>query len=165
MPQATIQPKFTDINSQDMQDFEKEIAYFYGAEDITPIAEAYLKALNFLETQESNHVLQHLTQAYAEISRQTGRNFDGLKAAEFEYQLIQAQAEQQDFDTIKAIMINLYQAVFNTESIHIHKAAMLRTFLYQYKVDLIKKQAALTPNDKNIMLAIAQESEACLSLI
>ncbi len=165
MSQSTIHPKFTDVNSLDMQEFEKEIAYFYGAEDITPIAEAYLKALSFIETQESTHVLQHLIQAYEKISKQTARNFDCLKAAELEYALIQAQAEQQDFDTLKTIMVNLYQAVFNTDSIHIHKAAMLRTFLYQYKVELIKKQSTLTPNDKSIMLAMAQESEACLSLL
>ena len=161
------QVEFTDIQSQEIQDFEQEIVYLYGAKDIVPIAEEYLKALEAFEESEPNEPslkgLQHLEAAYLEVSKQTGMKFDCPKAARIEYNLILAQSQQKDFETIKSIMIDLYQIVFNTESFHIHKAAMLRTFLYQYKVALLKNKAKLTPKDKDIMLTIAKESEEQLN--
>lgn len=158
---------FTQPNSDNIMQFEKDIAYFYGANDPAKISQNYIKAIQEFErlgTNANKELLKHamlepLKNAYEEIQAQTPLKFDSNKAAQYEFELILAQAKEETFETIYQIMNNLYKEVFQSSAIAVHKGAMLRTFLYKYKISLLKKSNILTNEDQTIMRAIAKESE------
>lgn len=151
--------------------FEKDIAYFYEAPQPDTIADHYLEALKQWEVlgmESSDHILEShmlpaLTQAYAEVAKQTQREFDVERAARLELSLILSQARNDSFEHIYAIMLDLYQEVFRTNGFNIQKAAMLRTFLYQYKTT-VEHENALTEQDKMLMLLMAKISAEELQL-
>jgi hypothetical protein len=153
--------------SKDMLQFEKEIAYFYGASDPNRIADHYLEALKQFEIlgiTEKEEVLEEkmlppLVQAYAEIAKQIHLEFDINEAAKLELSLILSQARKEPFEKINIIMQDLYKGIFKSDSFSIYKAAMLRTFLYQYKISVLQKEDHFTENDKNLMLLLAKMSE------
>jgi hypothetical protein len=153
--------------SSEMLQFEKDIAYFYGASDPQRIASHYLEALKQLELLGINtsdeilekKVLPALIQAYTEVSKQIHLEFDINKVAMLELSLILSQARNESFEKIKKIMQDLYKEIFKSDLFRIQKAAMLRTFLYQYKVSILQNENTLSENDKNLMLLIAKMSE------
>lgn len=164
--------KYCLSQKEKMIQFEKEIAYFYGAKNPEIIAQYYIEAIKRLEklgiqTKEAtikNEMLDLLTKAYEEVQIQTLRKFDPKKAAEHEFQLILAQAKGETFETIYKIMCNLYTEVFATHPEAIQKAAMLRTFLYKYKISL-QKNNTLSLEDQNLLRAMAKESDQILNNI
>lgn len=152
---------------KDMMQFEKDIAYFYDASDPEKIANHYLEALKQLEilgTNVSDEVLESkmlpaLVQAYAEVAKQTHLEFDTTEAAKLELSLILSQAKKAPFDKIQNIMQNLYKEIFKSDLYSIQKAAMLRTFLYRYKISVMQNENTFTENDKKLMLLLAKMSE------
>ena len=62
-------------------------------------------------------------------------------------------------------MIQLYSTVFQSNSPLIQKAASLRTFLYQYKANLLRIEHRLTDEDQRVMLEIAKTSKELLNSI
>jgi len=165
MELKTINDTFED--SYDMIEFEKEIAYFYGASNPEKMAEHYIKALIELENigiETDQDLLEMamidpLIHAYQEVKIQTQLDFNVKMGAFHEFRLICAQANGDSFDKIYSIMMDLYQEVFNTSDIRIHKAAMLRTFLYKYKMSLMGKNGTLSPDDRNLISTMAKASE------
>lgn len=144
--------------------FEKQIAYFFGVSHQEPVAKAYLQALKKLEEvgpNGSKELLPYLETAYKEIAQQRNLNFDTTKAANIELQIILGNALGASFDTIQDLMIQLYTVVFQSHSPAIKKAAMLRTFLYQYKAEVIKA-GEIPLKDKELMIDIAKASERYL---
>ena len=103
-------------STDDMLQFEKEIAYFYGAYNSEVIANHYLDALKQLEALGMNErdrelarqMLPALVKAYTEVAKQTQLKFDINQAAELEASLILAQARKASFEKINSIMIDLY---------------------------------------------------------
>lgn len=162
---------FAQANSEEMIKFEEKIAYFFGAKDTRLIAEHYLNALVKLEklgiqTEEraiEEAMIRHLRSAYGEVGKQTALKFDINQAAHHEFRLIIAQAKEAPFEEIYQIMIDLYSEVFNTKDIAIHKAALLRTFLYKYKTSLLRKNGGLSEDDQTLILYMAKSSEKELS--
>lgn len=164
--------KYCLSQKEKVMQFEKEIAYFYGAKNPEIIAQYYIKAINSLEklgiqaneTTLKKEMIDPLIKAYEEVQIQTARKFDPNKAAEYEFQLILAQTKGDTFETIYQIMTNLYHEVFSSHTEAIQKAAMLRTFLYKYKISL-KKNNTLSIEDQNLLRAMAKESEQTLNNI
>lgn len=161
------QKVFSESEAVVAMEFEKNIAYFYGAKNPDLIAEPYLKAIQELERlglhgddeQLEMSMLPSLKEAYAEVQKQTQLNFNIDKAAHYEFHLIISQAKRAPFELIYNIMKNLYQEIFQAHTIQIHKGAMLRTFLYKYKLSLLNNEKSLTCGDRAIMLSIAKASE------
>ena len=150
-----------------MFQFEKDIAYFYGAKNPEKISEHYIKAIQEFEKLgpgANNDLLKQtmfnrLKEAYAEVRAQTSLQFDTEKAAQYEFKLILAQAKAAPFENIYQIMLDLYHEVFQSDALAIHKGAMLRTFLYKYKIGLLKRSDKLSNDDQIFMRSIARESE------
>jgi hypothetical protein len=165
------QRAFTQADSQDKLSFEKELVYLYGASDTTPIANHYIKAIVDLEKLGidagdgvlSQAMIPSLKAAYEEVRHQTGLTFDPDKAAYHEYKLIHAQANQDPFEVIHQIMMDLYGEVFHSTHEDLDKAASLRTFLYIYKIRLMEMNGGFTEDDKNVLLTLAKSSEKLLS--
>ena len=57
-------------------------------------------------------MIKPLKNAYEEIQAQTSLKFDSNKAAQYEFELILAQAKEDTFEAIYQIMNNLYKEVF-----------------------------------------------------
>ncbi len=104
-------------------------------------------------------MLEPLKEAYKEIQAQTQLRFDIEKEVLYELQLILAQAKQAPFETINQLMVDLYREVFNSDEVGIYKGAMLRTFLYKYKLSLMKNGNAFSDEDMVLLLSIAKASE------
>lgn len=164
---------FTQPDSDKIMQFEKDIAYFYGANNPEKISQHYIQAIQEFEqlginTKEEllkRAMIDPLKKAYEEVQAQTSLKFDSNVAAQYEFELILAQAKEASFETIYQITNYLYNEVFQSNATAIHKGAMLRTFLYKYKISLLKKSNTLTEEDQNIMRAIAKESEQELNKI
>ena len=77
------------IEEKNMEQFEKEIAYFFGVADETPVVASYVEALKKLEeigtaaptSRLEEGMLPYLEAAYREISRQRNLDFDVHQAA------------------------------------------------------------------------------------
>lgn len=156
---------------ENIKSFEEEIAYFFGVNDEQPIIEAYMEALQRLHELQSfstsvlrEAILPYLKQAYQLISTQKGWEFDISLAAEIELQIIIGHRDCASFEFIQNLMIQLYNLVFQSDSILIKKSAMLRTFLYQYKADALKT-GGVSVQDRMIMLEIAKTSKELLNSI
>ena len=162
---------FSMIEAEDMEQFERSIAYFFGAKNIGPIADAYVGALQVLEElrvnasqqERTEKMLPFLEKAYQEIKSQTSLEFDIRQAAVLELELILAQSEQSDFERINQIMVDLYELIFRSKSFDIRKAAMLRTFLYKYKICIIKAERNILESDKKVMVTLAEASKELLN--
>lgn len=143
---------FSMVEEKSMEAFEKEIAYFYGVSNPKPAVEAYVEALKKLETIGSNNsidlleqeILPYLEDAYNYFAQQRNWNFDIPHAAQIELQIILGNANGSSFETIQDLMTQLYTVVFQSHSPNIRKAAMLRTFLYQYKVAVLKREQRIS---------------------
>ncbi len=158
------QVAFTQADSPEMLEFEKEMAYFYGAQNPKAIEEQYIKAIVELEQRGSDAaMIPHLKAAYEEVKKQTTLRFDAGVAAHHECKLIMAQSRQAPFEEIYQIMKDLYGEVFQLTSVEIDKAAYLRTFLYIYKIRLLNMSGGLTEDDKELLLRMARSSEKMLS--
>lgn len=161
---------FSKVDDKNMEYFERQIVYLYGAHDIKPIVDNYINALKELENIGvssslkllADSMLPFLEKCYILISTQTGLKFDITTAAKLELDLILAQANQASFEFINNIMNELYNCVLNSHSPNIMKAAMLRTFLYQYKIRILNSDKGITAFDINIMLEIDKESKRLL---
>lgn len=162
---------FSKLDEVEMSELERELVYLYGAtnpEEVAPLYVNSLKELEALGISASQDKLKaamvpHLQKAYEVVRNQTGLEFDTLKAAEIECSLILAQTNQESFEKIRDIMISLYETVFRSQSEDIVKAAMLRTFLYQYKVKLVNSNVPLTQRDRKVLISMARESEELLN--
>lgn len=150
----------------DILEFEQAIAFFYGAKNPDKMAHHYLAAIKQLEKLgiDANdnllveQVLPFLVKAYQEVLMQTDLIFDVDKAARYEMAVILSQARKAFFEDIYTAMLNLYQEVYNSDAFSLQKAAMLRTFLYQYKIAVLQPDKTLSENDKKIMIAMANLS-------
>ena len=159
---------FIKINSDEFIQFEKEIAFFYFAKNTQNIAKHYIQATTKFEQAKNKQVdineLQKVTtpdlaQAYLAVQQETHLTFDLNKAAILEFNLIYSQSIQDDFEHLKQIMIDLYKIIFKTDNSHVTKAAMLRTFLYQYKTTATFEKQRLSKNDIILLKSIAKSSE------
>lgn len=154
-----------------MEEFETQIAYFFGVADKTPVVSAYVEALKKLEEIGvdapilllEKALLPHLETAYREISRQRNLNFDVHQAAKLELKMILGNATGASFETVQEIQTRLYTLVFQSDHPLIKKAALLRTFLYQYKVHVLKTEGKIAPSDQRLLLSIAKTSENYLN--
>ena len=164
---------FTKPDDEKVMHFEEEIAYFYGARNSEPIAGHYVKALQELERLGigagknilAGSMFMPLRQAYEEVQKQTSLRFDLDQAAQLELELILAQAQEESFESIYQLMIELYTIVFGVKAKHLHRSAMLRTFLYKYKISLLKMTGGFLEDDIDLLLAIAKASERELSRV
>jgi len=165
-------PFFSDINDLEVQNFETEIAYFFGAKQPQKIAQHYLKALEELEKapdkdkkKQKEMMHPYLVKAYKEVAYQTGLVFNAKKAARYEAKLILAQAAQDSTENIIEIMTDIYRVVFNTTNYRVRKAAMIRTYLYKYKIDVMRSGHTLSKEDKMMLIALSRESESILNRV
>ena len=160
--------QFSDPLSPQMLEFEKEIAYFFGVQETQLVAQHYIQAVQLYEKlctkctdQEiQQQLLPHLIGAYTEIAKQLKRQFDIEKAANLEFDLFMVFNRCTSFEASCEILVNIYQTVFHTISPQIYKAAMLRTFLYQYKNEVFKQTGHLSDADREIMLSLAEASKS-----
>lgn len=158
---------FTKPHDKQIMQFEKEIAYFYGAENPESIAHYYLEAIQRLEKlgmDAEKNILAHtmlplLKEAYAQVQKQTSLHFDLDTAAQIELELILAQAKEEPFEHIYHLMLKLYATVFRVPEKNFYKSAMLRTFLYKYKISVLKADSCLSEEDLTLMLSMAKISK------
>lgn len=155
-----------------LEAFEKKIAYFFGVKNEQPVIEAYLNALQKLNNigVGSVELLEHemipyLEKAYLSIAQQRNWEFDIHTAAKLEFQIILGNVNGSSFEDVQDLMMQLYTVVFRSDSPFIKKAAMLRTFLYQYKASLLENQQTLSELDQIIMFEMAQTSMEYLNAI
>ena len=162
---------FSKPESENIESLEKQLAYIYGVQEPEKIFTHYIRAIQYLDSNEyealensarDDHMLLHLRAAYEEVKQQSDLSFQTDKVAELELSLILAQAQRKSSETIQQIMIALYQTVFDSQSDTILKAAMLRTFLYQYKIALLNCHTQLTQEDQQFLLNISHESKRLL---
>ncbi|MBP9692542.1 MAG: hypothetical protein KBD90_04335 [Alphaproteobacteria bacterium] len=158
---------FTKLNSDKVLKLESEIAYFYGATERELVAQHYMQAIKTLEKEGissdkkslRDKMLPDLENAYREVKKQTSLHFAPQKAAVHEFDLILAQSKRASFEDIYNIMVDLYREMFQSESSGIQKAALLRTFLYQYKIRLLSLDEHLSDADIHLLIDIAKRSE------
>jgi hypothetical protein len=160
------------IVENEMEIFEKKIAYFYGVDNEEPVIEAYMNALEKLKKGESGSIellekemIPHLEKAYQSIKQQRNWNFDPQLAAKIEFQIILGNLKGSSFEVVQDLMIQLYSTVFQSDSPLIQKAARLRTFLYQYKASLLRIEHRLSEGDQRVMFEIAEISKVFLNSI
>lgn len=160
------------IEKNEMEIFEKKIAYFFSVDNEAPVIEAYMNALEKLKMIESNPIefiekemIPHLEKAYQSIKQQRNWNFEPHIAAKIEFQIILGNINGSTFEAVQDLMIQLYSTIFQSDSHFIQKAATLRTFLYQYKASLLKIKPSLTEEDQRVMLEIAKTSKEFLNSI
>ena len=165
---ASLYNYFTKINSEDFIKFEANIAFFYFAKNTALIKKHYIQAITEFEVAQNKKLnidevqkltLPHLEHAYLHVQQETNLTFDLKQVAKIEFDLIHAQSNQDSFEQIQKIMINLYRTIFKKDNIHIYKAATLRTFLYQYKINLINKNNSISQGDMELLKNIAKHSE------
>lgn len=165
--------QFSLVEEPKMEDFEKKLAYYFGAKNPEPIIEAYVKALKKLEEIGSHspmHILEQelippLEEAYKIISEQKGLHFEAHRAAELELKIILGNANGASFETVQNFMSQLYTHVFQSTSRNIRKAAMLRTFLYQYKVDVQKREKTISDAEMKMLISLSETSKEFLNTI
>jgi hypothetical protein len=158
---------FTKLNSEKILKLESEIAYFYGAKERELVAQHYMQAIKTVEKEGissdekvlQDKMLPDLEKAYGEVKKQTSLRFDPKKAAVHECDLILAQSKRASFEDIYNSMVDLYQEMFQSDGNGIQKAALLRTFLYQYKIRLLSFDEHLTDADIHLLMEIAKRSE------
>lgn len=158
---------FTQLNSDRIFKLESEIAYFYGAKECEVVAQHYMQAIKTLETEGvsvnketlRDKMLPELEKAYGEVQKQPSLCFDPKKSALYEFELILAQSQRASFEKIYEIMVNLYKEMFQSEGSGVQKAALLRTFLYQYKIRLLSLDDHLSDADVELLIRIAKRSE------
>lgn len=145
---------------------EKEIAYFFGVREPELVASHYIEAIKLLEQRNSftthelrNQMLPHLEAAYTEVKKQTRFIFDIQKAAYWELELFMANIEHASFEREYMLLLNIYKEVFGTITDNIKNAAMLRTFLYKYKDQLMSSEKPLSNDDFSFLKQIAQKTE------
>ncbi len=162
---------FTDLNSQKILQLEVDLAYFFGAKNPDPIARHYMQAIKQLEYiglqggRDKLHtaMVKPLRSAYQEIQNQTKLEFNVNKVCEYEFELILAQSQKAPFEEIYRIMTHLYGEVFNSSRPNISEAALLRTFLYKYKISILNAPGPLSEADIKLMIDIAKLSEKKLN--
>jgi len=165
--------QFSLIEENKMEDFERKIAYYFGTENPEPIIASYVNALKRLEAIGSRSSMQilekelipYLEEAYKEISEQRTWDFDVPQAAKLELQIILGNANGLNFETIQDLMSRLYALVFQSSSPNVRKAAMLRTFLYRYKVDVLKRERYLSETEMNLLISLSETSKELLNSI
>lgn len=162
----SLEPHFTNPNNKETIQFEKDIAYFFEAKHTKEIKAAYIKGITQYEHSKRLNVDQikmlvipDLIQAYKIIQKETSLKFNPEKAANLEFNLIHAQATHASFEKITSIMTALYEEVFNTQNEHVRNAALLRTFLYQYKIQQLINHQKLDQDDMDLLRMIAKQSE------
>lgn len=163
--------QFSLVEEPKMEDFEKKLAYYFGVKNPEPIIESYVKALKKLErigSEASLNVLEEeliplLEEAYKEIAAQKGLSFDPHEAAKLELQIILGNAQGASFEAVQNHMSQLYAHVFQSTSPNIRKAAMLRTFVYQYKVDVLKRDKGITDAEMNMLISLSETSKELLN--
>lgn len=167
------QSNFSMIEQERQEAFETEIAYFFGVADTRPVVQAYIGALRRLETLGHNcssavyeqEIIPFLEMAYRSIAEQRNWYFNTHAAAQIELQIILSNLTGTSFDTVKNLMVQLYTLVFQCYCPQIEKAAMLRTFLYQYKTEVLKKERRLSWQDQKLIVEIANLSKNYLNSI
>lgn len=162
----------TQDNPGKAKTYEEEFAYFFGVKNEQPVAEAYFAALQKLNTIEldstavlEKEVLPYLEKAYKSVAAQRNWTFDTHLAAKLELQIILGNLRGSDFEDVQNLMVQLYELVFQLDSPLIAKAAMLRTFLYQYKTSILKTGQQLSLDDLKILLEISKASKEILNKI
>ena len=73
--------------------------------------------------------------------------------------MILAQSKRASFEDIYNIMVALYKEMFQSDANGVQKAALLRTFLYQYKIRLLSFDEHLSDADIQLLIDIAKRSE------
>jgi hypothetical protein len=154
------------------EDFEKQLAYFFGVSDETPVSAAYIAALHQLESVDYGNVAPQIERkvldlfevAYRSIAQQQKWHFDIEEAARLEFEIIVGMERGLAVEEIQALSIDLYKVVFQSDSPEIRKAVMLRTFLYQYKTQIQKSGMKISLADERVMLNLAATSEEYLNL-
>ena len=143
--------------------FEREIAYFYGASDIDPIWKAFNDAISKLNKEESEdkiykNMIPLLKRAYQSIHDQTKLCFDVHSAADYEFRMIYGNFSDWSVEGVQDVQNCLYHCVFNSDSPKIEQATELRVFLYQYK-----ERNTLDEKDRKLLIAISNRSKELLN--
>jgi hypothetical protein len=118
------------------EDFEKQLAYFFGVSDEGPVSDAYIAALHQLEgvdygnlpLQIERNVLGLFEVAYRSIGQQRKWHFDIEGAARLELQIILGQEQGMSCEEIEKLSIELYKVVFQSDSPQIRKASCCALF-------------------------------------
>lgn len=172
MNNLNVEKSLTDPLSLEMLQFEKDIAYFFGVKDQELVAKHYVRAVELYELLKAElseqkmqeQLLPHFILAYQEVAKQTGRDFDIKKAAHLEWELAMVFDRGLSFEASCQILVEIYQTVYQESSPQIDKAAMIRTFLYQYKNDIFKKTGHLSIKDRKTILHLASLSTSELDI-
>jgi hypothetical protein len=159
--------ELTNPLSSEMLYLEKNIAYFFGVENPDKVSCHYIKAVQEIERLGKNesrdilymHLISHLRLAYQEVSEQKQLRFNIDKAAELEFELFMGGLRNSTFEKDFQILVKIYETVFQTSSNRMLKAAMLRSFLFKYKIAVFDETQKLTPSDQDILLELAKASE------
>lgn len=165
---SAMRATITDPLSRDMLNFETQIAYFFAVPNPEEVAKHYIEAVKAIEEfgqdQEKLHsiVMPHLRLAYQEVKNQMDLNFDTETAASLEFDLFLSGIQNSSFEDDYQILVKIYETVFQIKSAGFIKAAMLRAFLYKYKMVVFSETKKLTPSDQEILLEIANASEECM---
>lgn len=145
---------------------EEDIAYFYGAHNPKLVADHYINALLLIDKtrvplsdEDKSRARMHLEAAYAEVQTQTCLQFDVLKAASLEFDLMLVNIENAPFEVEYQLLLNIYRVVFHTRTHEIERAALLRTFLYRYKNHLLSTGETLHKDDIALLRVMARRSE------
>lgn len=128
-----------------------------------------MAALEKLEACKANpspddleDVLTDLEMAYRSITEQRNWLFDPRRAAQIELEVILGNRKGASFETVAERMVELYELIFESDSPSVLKAAMLRTFLYQYRNRILQVQKKLSQQDQDLLLAIDSASKSFL---
>lgn len=161
-----------DLHPQSTSDaFEQKIAYFFGVSDEGPVSEGYINGLKLLESVGFDNLPPHIERrvlgffedSYRSIAQQRKWNFDIEGAAKQELEIILGVHNGMPIEEIQERSIKLYESVFRSKSDEVHKAVMLRTFLFRYKTELQKNNLIISPADRALMLSLAATSEHYLN--
>lgn len=91
--------------------------------------------------------MPYLEKAYQLVALQRNWHFDTQLAAQIELKIILGNINGAPFEDIINHMVQLYALVFQSDFPQILKAAMLRTFLYQYKAEVLRKEKIISQKD------------------
>lgn len=153
--------KFT---NKSLRELEQEIAYFYDVQDVEAVSRHYMQAItDFEHGGNKAQVVASLRGAYGEVKKQKSLAFDADIAANYEYELISAQASKAPAQLIEDIMESLYQTIFDKNSSSIKLIAQLRTALYRYKILFVEQEIEISEADVKLLKAIDNRSKELLA--
>ena len=162
----SLHAEFTILDDPKIEAFEKDLAFYFNVSHPEPVITNYISALSMLENHGINHpslksfMVPFLVSAYTSIAFQRNWQFDISKAAELEYEIIVGNAKGEN---ISRKQIELYQLIYHSTDFAIEKAVIIRSFIYQYKIKVLKEERVLSIEEMDMLLRLARLSESFLN--